>query len=160
VAIVASHRNRCVKRPEIKHFLVSHFFTRICAPSSNFKLRNMILPILLGRSIYSAGGGLTYQTSSPYFPLLKVGAATYDHAGQQIKAKFHNLSVAQLKRLAISPTIYQLPSSGGYQSLPKDANEHLQHSCKLAKLHSPFAWRLLPVRYLHVPRSSYNIAAD
>jgi hypothetical protein len=47
-----------VKRPEIKHFLVSHGFTRIRAPSSNFKLRNMILPILPGRSIYSAGGGL------------------------------------------------------------------------------------------------------
>jgi hypothetical protein len=62
VAMKASHRNRHVKRPEIKHFLVRHGFIRIRAPSSRFKaLRNMILPILPGRRIYSApdsaGGG-------------------------------------------------------------------------------------------------------
>lgn len=61
VVVQAFHRNGRVKRPEIKHFLWSHGFSRMLAPSLNFKLRIMIPPILLGRSICCAGGGLKHR---------------------------------------------------------------------------------------------------
>jgi hypothetical protein len=92
----AFHRNRRVKRPEIKHFLWSHGFARMLAPSSNFKLRNMqILPILPGRSIYSAGGGLRVAVTLfrlfLYYPCLLVCPfCPTDTTGNHINNHNHN----------------------------------------------------------------------